>query len=250
MLKPILFLLFLLGWCPGLKSQQVITRGDTTHPELALVFTGHDHANGGEAIRRALAAGGVKASFFLTGDFYREPGNRQLIRRLKRDGHYLGAHSDRHLLYADWIKRDSLLVSRVGFEADLRNNESEMRRLGVDPEKARYFLPPYEWYNDSIVRWTNELGRQLINYSSGTLSHADYTSPGESNYRSSFVILESIKKKEARDGLRGFILLMHIGAAPQRPDPLWTELPALIRWLQDRGYRLVRVDELLHPSGG
>jgi peptidoglycan/xylan/chitin deacetylase (PgdA/CDA1 family) len=38
-----------------------------------LVFTGGDYADGGPHIRCVLRKRGVKASFFFTGDFYRDP---------------------------------------------------------------------------------------------------------------------------------------------------------------------------------
>jgi endoglucanase len=83
------------------------------------------------------------------------------------------------------VKRDSLLVTKDSFEKDLRVNYKDLHRLGVSPSSAHYFLPPYEWHNDSIATWTKEMGLQLVNYTPGTLSHADYTVPGEKNYRSS-----------------------------------------------------------------
>jgi peptidoglycan/xylan/chitin deacetylase (PgdA/CDA1 family) len=221
------------------------TRGDTSRKAIAIVFTGHEFAEGGWKIASVLKKRGLNASFFLTGDFYRNPKHQQLIRQLAAEGNYMGAHGDKHLLYNDWTKRDSLLVTRAEFMADLRNNEAAMKAVGVDPVKAVYFLPSYEWFNDSIVRWTNQLGRHLVNYSPGTLSHADYTRLQDKNYRSTTTILESIRKKEADSGLNGFLLLMHIGTGPSRPDPLWDQLDELIAWLQDRGYQLKTVPELL-----
>lgn len=212
---------------------------------MALVFTGHEFAEGGRKIASVLKKRGVKASFFLTGDFYRNPKHRKLITRLVAGGNYMGAHGDKHFLYNDWAKRDSLLVTRAEFMADLRNNEAAMKAVGVDPEKSVYFLPSYEWFNDSIVKWTNQLGRHLVNYTPGTLSHADYTRLQDKNYRNTAIILESIRKKEADSGLNGFLLLMHIGTGPGRPDPLWDRLDELITWLQDRGYQLKTVPELL-----
>ncbi|MEZ4764225.1 MAG: hypothetical protein R3C26_13910 [Calditrichia bacterium] len=44
---------------------------------------------------------GIRRTFF-TGDFYRNRANKKLIEHLRKDGHYLGAHSDKHLLYATW----------------------------------------------------------------------------------------------------------------------------------------------------
>ena len=185
----------------------------------------------------------VKASFFLTGNFYRNPVFEPIIRTLKSEGHYLGAHSDRHLLYCSWTNRDSLLVSKEEFTSDLTSNYSAMERFGIKKNEAHYFIPPYEWYNDSISEWTTKLGIQLINYSPGTRSTSDYTTPDLKNYRSSEEIMQSIKAKA--DDLNGFILLLHIGTDPGRTDKFYKRLDELIELLRSRKYEMVRVDELL-----
>ena len=79
---------------------------------MALVFTGDEFADGAGTIARTLTQNRAKASFFFTGRFYRNANFKSTIQELKRDGHYLGAHSDGHLLYCDWNNRDELLVSR------------------------------------------------------------------------------------------------------------------------------------------
>jgi peptidoglycan/xylan/chitin deacetylase (PgdA/CDA1 family) len=48
-------------------------------------------------IEKVLAAEKVKASFFLTGNFYRNKAFKKIVQQLKDQGHYLGCHSDRHL---------------------------------------------------------------------------------------------------------------------------------------------------------
>ncbi|WP_421827935.1 polysaccharide deacetylase family protein [Larkinella sp.] len=229
------------------RHRGAIIRGDTTARRLAIVFTGDEYADGGEQIRQKLAHHRVAASFFLTGRFYRNPVFQSLIRSLKKDGHYLGAHSDAHLLYCDWTKRDSLLVTQTQFRNDLEQNYAAMQSYGILKKDARYFLPPYEWYNDSIAAWTKTAGFQLISYTPGTLSHADYTTPDLKNYRSSRVILESIYAYEQRQpaGLNGFILLLHVGTHPARTDKLYAHLDELLEYLQQKKYRLVRVDELI-----
>lgn len=211
------------------------------------MFTGDEFADGGPFIAQALKAHHVKASFFLTGRFYRNPAFQKTIRHLKKQGHYLGAHSDAHLLYCDWSKRDSLLVTQEEFSTDLQQNYAALRAYGVKKEHARFFLPPYEWYNDTIAAWTKAAGLQLINFTPGTLSHADYTTPDAANYRSSATIFQSIESVEARrpGGLNGFMLLLHIGTDPRRTDKFYHQLPALLQWLKSKGYELVRVDELL-----
>ncbi|MDT8402095.1 MAG: polysaccharide deacetylase family protein [Bacteroidales bacterium] len=224
-----------------------IIRGDTTRQQIALVFTGDEYADGGYHIYQVLNANNVEASFFFTGNFYRNPENVELIKKLISDGHYLGAHSDRHLLYCDWENRDSLLVDFKEFSLDLENNYLVMEEYGINKNDAKYFLPPYEWYNDTISRWCNINEVQLVNYTPGTLSHADYTSPEMPNYRSSSEIYMSITEyeSESESGLNGFILLLHIGTTPERTDKFYSLLPELISELEDKGYSFRRIDELL-----
>jgi peptidoglycan/xylan/chitin deacetylase (PgdA/CDA1 family) len=150
-------------------------------------------------------------------------------------------------LYCDWTKRDSLLVTRQQFATDLENNYAAMLSFGIQKKQARIFLPPYEWYNDTIAAWTKEQGLQLINFTPGTRSNADYTTPAMKNYRSGAEIMESIVQYESRHttGLNGFILLLHIGTDAARTDKLYRQLPQLLSMLKEKGYDLVRVDELL-----
>lgn len=228
--------------------QGAIIRGKTTDKKIALVFTGDEFADGGIKIGNTLKQNKVKASFFLTGKFYRNPAFKSLITTLKANGNYLGPHSNEHLLYNDWEKRDSLLVSQQQFSADLTANYKAMESFGISKKDSPYFLPPYEWYNQSISNWTSEMGLQLINFTPGTRSNADYTYPemGKS-YRSSEEIYQSIInfEKEKPDGLNGFMLLLHIGTDPRRTDKLYDRLPELINFLKNEGYELVKVDELL-----
>ncbi|HTL07827.1 MAG TPA: hypothetical protein VL307_06205, partial [Chitinophagaceae bacterium] len=114
------------------------------------------------------------------------------------------------------------------------------------------FLPPYEWYNDSIAAWTKNLGLQLVSFTPGTRSNADYTYPamGE-KYTGSDSILHSILgyEKASASGLNGFILLLHIGTDPRRTDKLYRRLPYLIQTLHQKGYQFKRIDELLQAQG-
>lgn len=227
--------------------QGAIVRGDTTEKTIALIFSGDSFADGGQHIREVLHDQNVSASFFFTGHFYRNPDFEEIIQNLHSDGHYLGAHSDQHLLYNDWDNRDSLLVSYDEFSTDLKNNYREMERFGISKDDAHYYLPPYEWYNQTIAEWTDSHGLQLINFTQGTLSNADYTTPDMSNYRDSDEIYTSIMEYEASHSnrLNGFILLIHIGTDPQRNDKFYLRLDELISELKNREYGFVRVDELL-----
>ena len=232
-------------------SHGAIIRGDTTQQEIALIFTGGDFNDGGYEILNTLSKRGVIAGFFFTGDFYRNPKNRELISQLKSEGHYLGPHSDKHLLYCSWEDRDSLLVTKEEFTSDILANYATMDSLfGIKKSDAPYFIPPYEWYNDSIAAWSRDNGLVLFNYSPGTISHADYTTPEMKNYRSSSEIWKSITEYEqnSANGMNGFILLIHIGTHPNRTDKFYYKLDDLIQYLDKRGYTFTRIDSLLSNS--
>lgn len=190
----------------------------------------------------------MQASFFLTGRFYANPLFRSLIVDIRKSGHYLGAHSDKHLLYADWTKRDSLLVTEDEFKTDIQENYKKMLGFGIHSKDAPYYIPPYEWYNRQIVRWSSDLGLQLVNFSPGTRSTADYTYPemGKS-YRSSDEIYDSIFQYEMSDphGLNGFILLVHIGTDPRRTDKFYNKLDELLIALKAKHYTFVPLNKLL-----
>ncbi len=224
-----------------------IVRGDKKEKKLALVFTGDEYADGAKVIAETLRKQNVKASFFFTGRFYRNPDFKTSIEQLKRGGHFLGAHSDEHLLYADWSDRNKLLITREQFEKDLNKNYEAMRAFGISKPDARLFLPPFEWYNSAISDWTSSLEFQLINFTSGTGSNADYTTPSMKNYASSDAIFAKIKDYEAKDsnGLNGFILLLHVGTEPARTDKFYNRLDELIDFLKSKNYELTRIDSLL-----
>ncbi len=224
-------------------SHGAIVRLDTTQRTIHLVFTAHDLANTGSAIRTILQRHHMRASFFFTGAFYRSAQFAPLIRELKEDGHYLGPHSNGHLLYCDWSKRDSLLVTKEEFLRDLDSNFAAIASFGIPRADASVFLPPYEWYNDTIAAWSREAGLTLVNFTPGTSSNADYTWPELGRqYLSTDTIFARILRFESTStsGLNGFILLIHFGVDPRRPDPFVHRLDELLTILEQRGYRFAR----------
>jgi len=221
-------------------------RGDSTNKKLYLIFTGDEFADGGDKILQTLKNEHIKASFFFTGNFYRNRKFNALIKKLKASGFYLGAHSDKHLLYCDWENRDRLLVSKQQFDDDLNANYMAMARFGINKSDALYFLPPYEWYNKTVADWTSRKGLKIINFTPGTRSNADYTYPelGKS-YLSSNEIYKSITtyNEQNKNGLNGFYLLLHIGTDSKRKDKFYNRLPELIQYLKKDGYSFGRIDD-------
>ncbi|MGV3761837.1 polysaccharide deacetylase family protein [Parapedobacter sp.] len=225
-----------------------IVRGDQSVKKIALVFTGDEFGDGLSSVIHTLTAEKLHASFFLTGNFYRNADFKAHIAELRDQGNYLGSHSDKHLLYCDWANRDSLLVTRHEFETDLNDSYGALAAFGIDKEDAPYFLPPFEWYNATIASWTRDMGLQLVNFTPGTRSTADYTYPEMGGrYVDNQTVMKSILAYEQKDenGLNGFILLCHIGTDPRRQEKFYRELPRLIHILKSKGYQFVRIDELL-----
>jgi endoglucanase len=226
-----------------------IIRGSTSSRRLGIVFTGHGYAEGGETILNDLGNHKAKASFFFTGDFLTNTSFRPLVQRVVRDGHHLGPHSDKHVLYCPWEGPKKTLVTHAEFQSDLESNLQKIERFGIPRPQIRYFLPPYEHYNQEIVDWAKAMGLTLVNFTPGARSNADYTGEADRNFVSTKAIFESILRKEQQDphGLNGFILLVHIGSGPGRADKFPARFRELLDHLAGKGYQFVRVDELLEP---
>ncbi len=215
-----------------------IIRRDTNSKNIYLIFSADDYGEGMNHILNVLVEKNIKASFFLTGNYLRSRNNSGLIKRMIRDGHYIGPHSDGHLLYADWGERDSLLVNRNLFESDLKANYRKLRKTGFRRDGDKYFLPPFEWYNSAIVHWSRSLGVSVINFTPGTGTNADYTTPDMENYRSSDALIQGLAAFEENSpaGLRGALILIHPGTSPERTDKLWLRLGGIIDYYTGKGY--------------
>lgn len=211
-----------------------IIRTDPSVKHIDFVFTAADKADGAERIISTLRKYNIKGGFFFTGEFFEM--YPDVVRRLVAEGHYVGSHSYGHLLYAPWGNRDSLLVTKQEFEEDIFKSYKVLREFGITD--APYFIPPYEHYNATISSWARQLGLQVINYTPGTLTNGDYTTPEMKRYFSSKEILGRIWEYERTDpnGLNGHIMLIHFGTDPARTDKFYDKLPGLIRELRRKGY--------------
>ena len=222
-----------------------INRGDPSQKKICLVFTAADRADGADMIISTLKDFNIKGGFFYTGQFYEL--FPDVVERLIADGHYVGSHSFGHLLYASWDDPASLLVTKEEFEADMLKSFEVMKPFGITMENAPYFIPPYEHYNAQIAEWAGEMGLQVINFTPGTGSNGDYTTPDMSNYMSNDYIMDRILKYEENEpnGLNGHFMLIHFGTHPDRTEKFYNRLPELITTLQERGYEFVGVEEML-----
>lgn len=222
-----------------------VVRGNLEQKRIALIFTGGDYGEGTVPILDTLGRLSIKAGFFVTGAFLSQAERRSLVQRAVKEGHYVGPHSDQHPLYCPWDNREKSLVSQAEFTKDLQKNISDLKQLGALASGSIYFIPPYEWFNRDQVKWAGELGVRLFNFSPGSGSNRDYMPESDPHFVSSRVILQDILAYEKKDphGLNGYILLIHLGA--DRKDKMYVLLEPLITELQGRGYKFIRIDEML-----
>jgi peptidoglycan/xylan/chitin deacetylase (PgdA/CDA1 family)/predicted NAD-dependent protein-ADP-ribosyltransferase YbiA (DUF1768 family) len=226
-----------------------IIRGDVHSKRMALVFTGDEFGEGAVAILDALKERDLHGSFFLTGNFLRNVEFKPHIQRMIADGHYVGPHSDGHLLYAPWDDRPKSLVAEDVFTADLKKNLADLRDLGAAPAgTTAFFIPPYEWYNADQVAWSRKLGVAVVNFTPGPRSNRDYAREGAAAFAPSQHIYDGIFRFADGNphGLNGVLLLLHLGSG--REDPFHPFVGRLCDELTRRGYQLVRVDQLCAAS--
>lgn len=219
-----------------LDAYGAVVRMNPRVKKVYLVFTGDSLFEGAATVRKALAKQGVKGSFFLTGNCIRL--HEKEVRALTKDGHFVGPHSDKHILYADWDQRSKSLVTADSLHKDLTANLKELKKAGVDLRNVKWMISPYEYYNEASCRALWQRGFLPLSFTSGTYSNADYTTPDMKHYRSSEEIMEKILKFEGTDphGLNGVILLVHPGTEQARTDKFYNRLEELILRLKEKGY--------------
>lgn len=221
-----------------------VVRLEPDKKNIYLAFTADSMFQGGERILSILAKERIKGSFFVTGNCLRMDEHKELLNEIIKQGHYLGAHSDKHLLYAPWNNRDSMLVTKEQIMEDLRRNAEELEKFGVGLDASRWFLPPYEYYNTECVNIIESMGYKVINYTPGTATPADYTTPDMPNYKSSAQLIDKLYNFENALGLNGAVILIHPGVEDSRTDRLYNRLGEIIQYLKDKGYSFKALNEL------
>ncbi|GHT10076.1 polysaccharide deacetylase [Bacteroidia bacterium] len=207
---------------------------------IHLIFSADTRFEGAIPILKTLKTNKAKASFFLTGNCLRMQEMEPLIRNIQKDGHYIGGHSDNHLLYASWDNRQETLVSKDSLLKDLCSNLAALEKYGI-VNAVSYFLPPYEWYNQETVAWLESQGQWVINFTPGIRTAADYTTPDMPGYKSSQALIDQLYQFEKEQSLNGAIILIHPGTESARTDKLYLRLNEIIQYLKKKGYRFERL---------
>lgn len=157
----------------------------------------------------------VKATFFVVGDWAeRYP---ESVKALHEAGHEVMTHSDDHAHFA------SLSSEQIRENINAGCDKIE----AVTGVRPGLFRCPYGEYNDNVIQTLSEMGMYTIQWDVDSLDWKDL-SASEISQR----VTSSVKS--------GSIVLFH-NAAKHTPEAL----PGIIEYLQQNGFSIVPVSELL-----
>lgn len=203
-----------------------MTNGSRDQKKVALTFDDAPDPRFTPAILDVLAQYEVCATFFVVGD--RAAKHPELVARIMREGHIIGNHSFNHSVFST--------LSMYQFEQQIWRTDGIIQKIvGVSPTLIR---PPYGELLFKQVSWGKENGFTIVNW--------DVDSEDWKKNPSSARVLANIK----RTLQPGSIVLQHAGGGEgQDLSGTIEALPILIEQLQDKGYDLVTLPELLgkHP---
>jgi len=196
-----------------------VTRGNTSANRVALTFDAGSGADSVPAILEALAAAGVKSTFFITGRFAEE--FPEMVRRMADDGHEFGNHSFTHPGFTG--------ISTAEVDSQIHRTEAKVVEL-TGLSTVPYFRFPYGARNPGLVRQVNALGYLSVYWTVDTLDWM----PEET--------CERIRSRVMSNVCPGAIVLMHCNS-PQEGQAL----ASIIGDLKASGYDVVTLTEVLSP---
>ena len=193
---------------------------DSSEKKVALSF---DAAWGNEdtqAILDILAKYNVHVTFFMTGGWvetYPED-----VKAIAAAGHDLGNHSENH--------KHMSQLSKEECKEEIQKVHDKVKALtGID---MTLFRPPYGDYNNTLVESVNKLGYHCIQWDVDSLDWKDYGVDS---------IIDTVVNNPHLGN--GSIILCHNGAKFTKDA-----LESMITGLQDKGYTIVPVSELIYTG--
>lgn len=220
-----------------------MVRHNTDRSVIYLIFSADSMFEGAPSALDAMHSRGVKANFFFTGNFLERPENQTIVRRVVNEGHYVGGHSNHHILLADWGQGRPPLVTTDSMLDDARQNILALEKYaGVCADSCRWFLPPFEWIGPGQVKpLQDSLGFKVINPTPEIETYRDYTTPDMREYASSDSLIRQLFDHERRNSLNGNFMIIHLGTQDVRTDKLYSHLPMILDSLSALGYTFERL---------
>jgi peptidoglycan/xylan/chitin deacetylase (PgdA/CDA1 family) len=250
----VLQVMTLASAAPTVKAlSRDFSRGSTGRKEVAFTFDGGSSDNAAASILDALRKNGVRATFFLTGEFIEK--YPKTVRRIVADGHDVGNHTWRHphlTSYAEDRKQTTLPGITDGrIREELLKTASAFRSV-TGRDMRPIWRAPYGEFNPEILRWAAEAGFRHVGWTMGkgwaeTMDTMDWVTDRNSKiYHSADDVERKILRfaESGKDGANGAVILMHLGT--ERKDDFPHErLDSIIGNLKRMGYQPVKVADLM-----
>lgn len=197
----------------------VIYRASVGEKVCALTFDDGPAAMATEPLLALLDREGIHATFFCIGARVLE--FPDLACRIVGAGHLLENHTQRHAWWTNFLPT-------VALSEEVSRAQDSIRT--VTGSSPRYYRPPVGLTNPAVPRVMRQLGLECVGW--------DVRSLDRSRISAARVV------RRVRRGLReGSIILLHDGGVD--PSRLLSIVEQVIALARSKGYRFVRLDEML-----
>ncbi len=204
--------------------------------KVALVFDAMDDADGLAEILHALSARGIRATFFVNGEFIRR--NPAAAREISKAGHQCGS-----LFFSTWdLASPGFRVDSDFIKQGLARNEDDFYNATGQELSLVWHAPHY--VSSPLIEEAGSLAGYA--YVRASLAVPDWITEEHERvmpglYRDASSIIDGIAES-ARDG---DVIPVRIGKPiGTRKDYLYSRIDALIAALWERGFEIVSVDAL------
>lgn len=144
-----------------LRNLDALYVGDTNKKEIYITFDAGFENGNTERILDALKKHGVKATFFLVGNYFET--QPELVKRMAKEGHTIGNHTYSH---PDMSKIGDI----QSFQTELQKNEALYRDI-LGSEMPKLYRPPQGKFCEENLKMAQQLGYSTVFWS---LAYVDW----------------------------------------------------------------------------
>ena len=204
---------------------------------VTLVFNGRNSAEGTAEVLNVLKEYGIKAAFFLNGNFIHA--NPYLTKRISRSEHIVGS------LFSTWFDMSdpAYRIDTEFLKKGLARNEDDYF-IATGREMSMLWHAPYYYLDEDVLDVSSAMEYVYIGTDLVHNDRPERVYPGRGPYDA---------MKEARSLLGrvkpGSIITLTLGRGPVQDEYLFSCLPYMIDELLRRGYEFVDLNRMMRSGG-